>query len=67
MTEYPCIVCTLECVDDTIQCSNCKNWLHRTCTNLSDIKSWSDRNLVYLCKCCAFRGSDYDAIDLFYT
>ena len=63
MTEFPCIECTLECNDDTIQCSNCKNWLHRTCTNLSDkdIRCWSDRNLVYLCKCCAFRGTDYDA------
>jgi len=63
MSEFPCIECTLECNEDTIQCSNCKKWLHRQCTNLNteEYKSWSDRNLNYLCKCCAFRGTDYDA------
>lgn len=63
MAEFPCIECTLDCDVDTIQCSNCHNWIHRKCAKISEseFKSWSDRHLNYLCKCCVFIGKDYDA------
>lgn len=63
ITECPCVECATECKTDTIECSNCKNWVHRTCAKLteSEFKEYSIRHLKYFCKCCAFVGPDYDA------
>ena len=61
--DYPCIVCSEECRSDTIQCSNCQNWVHSKCIGLSDkeLRSWSSSCLNFLCKCCVFTGTNYDA------
>lgn len=61
--EYPCSVCALECHNDTIQCSNCKNWLHSKCVNLNEKEflAWSVARLDFLCQCCVFSGINYDA------
>ena len=61
--EFPCSVCAQECLEETIQCSNCMNWVHCKCLNLSDkdLQTWSAVQLNFLCKCCAFSGINYDA------
>lgn len=61
--EYPCSICSLECLQDTIQCSKCKNWVHSKCANLTakELQTWSATHLSFLCKCCAFSGYNYDA------
>ena len=64
MAQYPCPVCKKECQNGTIMCSNCSNWVHASCThlNVDDLKIWSNKNLTFTCKKCAFNnGLDYDA------
>ena len=34
MADFPCIVCCNDCIDDTIQCVNCKNWVHILCSGI---------------------------------
>lgn len=63
MDEFPCAVCSKDCHSDTIQCSNCNNWVHRTCYDMTEncFNSWSPSHLKFLCKCCTFAGNSYDA------
>jgi hypothetical protein len=61
--DFPCAICTKKCNQNVIECNNCRNWVHAKCANLSsnELKSWSGKSLKYLCKCCSFKGEDYDA------
>ena len=66
MDEFLCAMCAepwLDDIQDTIQCSNCQNWVHSNCSNLTktNLKQWSANYLTFVCKCCAFDGDSYDS------
>ena len=63
MSEFPCVECSQECLDDTLECSNCKNWVHRACVPLtaSEFRAWSVNARTFLCKKCCFLDNNYDA------
>ena len=65
MAEFPCAMCAQNCENDVIQCTNCKNWVHRICVPLSASKfqswSWSCDNLDFLCRNCCFSNGQFDA------
>ena len=63
MSSYPCVQCDEECLNDTIQCSDCERWVHSSCVPMTpDILSmWSDANLKFLCRKCCFTDGQFDA------
>ena len=63
MAEFPCIECCQECNTDTLECANCKNWVHRECVKMtpSAFRVWSVSGKTFLCKKCCFIGNTYDA------
>ena len=60
--EFPCAVCVENCIDDVIQCTNCKKWVHRNCVPMTNTKfqSWAVENLDFLCRNCCFVNGFYD-------
>jgi hypothetical protein len=58
---YPCGVCEEECLDDTIQCSECEKWTHRTCVPMEPeiLNAWADANLKFLCKECCYEDGQF--------
>ena len=60
--NYPCVICTVECRDSCIECSQCKKWVHFKCvtTNEKLIALWSKVHTRFLCKTCAFSHDRYD-------
>ena len=62
MSQYPCLMCDEECLNDTIQCSNCEKWIHCSCVPMSPslLDSWSDANLKFLCQECCFSDGKFD-------
>ena len=63
MAEFPCAMCAQNCDIDVIQCTNCKNWVHRLCVPMSASKfqSWSGDSLDFLCRNCCFLNGQFDA------
>jgi hypothetical protein len=58
---YPCGVCEEECLDNTIQCSECEKWTHRTCVPMEPeiLNTWADANLKFLCKECCYEDGQF--------
>ncbi|KAK3603233.1 hypothetical protein CHS0354_007563 [Potamilus streckersoni] len=63
MDPYPGVICFSECKTDTLQCTDCRQWIHRECISLSakDLRSWSRDYLEFVCTKCSFNGDVYDA------
>ena len=63
MAEYPCVECCQEADNNVLECSNCKNWVHRDCVQMSAsaFRVWSVNGRTFLCRKCCFRGDNYDA------
>lgn len=57
-TEYPCIVCDMKCGVDTIECSSCACWVHRTCVPLTtqQFQELSKDDRPFRCRRCACDG-----------
>ena len=62
MAEFPCAMCAQNCDIDVIQCTNCKNWVHRLCVPMSASKfqSWSGDSLDFLCRNCCFLNGQFE-------
>ena len=52
--EYPCLICKKEVITDAIECSVCRNWLHRNCAKLSkkDLIKLSNNDYYWYCVHC---------------
>lgn len=63
MAEFPCIECCLECENNVLECSNCKNWVHRDCVQMSAsaFRVWAVNARTFLCRKCCFVEDIYDA------
>ena len=54
LSEYPCVICKKEVVNDAIGCSLCDNWTHRKCAKISkkELHKLSDENYYWYCVNC---------------
>jgi hypothetical protein len=62
--RYPCAVCEgTTCATDSIECSTCREWVHQTCTPVSDdmFRMYGKhQELKFVCKMCAHTDDKFD-------
>lgn len=57
---YPCTVCSKECGDGTIECSNCNLWTHASCVGRGEALLESFSKYSYYCPRCALDKGSFD-------
>ena len=43
---YICPICNLTSGNDTIECGNCLEWIHFTCSNIPDMNTMDDKDFI---------------------
>jgi hypothetical protein len=58
--RYPCSVCDRTCGFDTIECSDCGSWVHKTCASMNNdiFAHFSAEHAVFMCPRCLGLQSD---------
>ena len=60
--SFPCTLCSLQCNNDAIECSDCGLWTHFKCLKIDAtfLNTWSEESMHFLCSKCAFSDGKYD-------